>query len=280
MTIRSSNVYGIYYFTGTGNSLSIAKQVADGLKGEIELKNIADALKMSVAESKKEIEVKGNDSRVAIVVFPVYYWGLPLGVLKFIENHNWEMYSAVYAIATNGGLPGKALEQMADVLYRKGIHLDGGFLIQMPGNYIVNYSAFPDRYQNRLLRRSRVRTNGIIEIIRKGEKYPIEKGGLFIDRIFSKCYYAGIEDFREKDSRFNIDSDCISCGVCQKVCRFDNISLVEGKPSWQHRCEQCMACIQWCPHTAINYGSKTQTRKRYHHPMIGVKDIMAVQGES
>jgi Pyruvate/2-oxoacid:ferredoxin oxidoreductase delta subunit len=30
-----------------------------------------------------------------------------------------------------------------------------------------------------------------------------------------------------------------------------NIKIADGKPLFLHKCEQCMACIQWCPKSAI-----------------------------
>jgi len=27
--------------------------------------------------------------------------------------------------------------------------------------------------------------------------------------------------------------------------------MFDGRPVWQHHCEQCFACLQWCPKEAI-----------------------------
>jgi hypothetical protein len=35
-----------------------------------------------------------------------------------------------------------------------------------------------------------------------------------------------------------------------------------------------MACLQWCPAEAIQYGKATKARKRYHHPQAKAKDFM------
>ncbi|MCB2357259.1 hypothetical protein [Clostridium estertheticum] len=40
------------------------------------------------------------------------------------------------------------------------------------------------------------------------------------------------------------------------------------------KCEQCFACLQWCPQKAIQYGKKTAMRKRYHHPDVEIADIL------
>jgi Fe-S-cluster-containing hydrogenase component 2 len=59
-----------------------------------------------------------------------------------------------------------------------------------------------------------------------------------------------------------------------RVCPVGNIRLVDGRPKWQHRCEQCLACLQWCPEQALQFGKHTARRERYHHPQISVKDLM------
>jgi Fe-S-cluster-containing hydrogenase component 2 len=53
-----------------------------------------------------------------------------------------------------------------------------------------------------------------------------------------------------------------------------NIGIVDDWPIWQHRCEQCFACLQWCPQEAIQFGSNTANRKRYHHPNVRLADML------
>ena len=77
------------------------------------------------------------------------------------------------------------------------------------------------------------------------------------------------------DKSFFADEKCTSCGICEKLCPAGNIVITEGKAVWQHRCEQCFACLQWCPAEAIQYGKNTKSKKRYHHPEISLKDIIA-----
>lgn len=42
-----------------------------------------------------------------------------------------------------------------------------------------------------------------------------------------------------------------------------NIRLENGKPVWGSDCARCTACINRCPHGAIEYGNKTQGKERY-----------------
>jgi ferredoxin len=77
---------------------------------------------------------------------------------------------------------------------------------------------------------------------------------------------------------FNITNACDGCKICTKVCPVKNIIMENNKPVFNSRCEQCMACIQWCPQKAINYKTKTQSRKRYHHPSITIQEIIKNNG--
>jgi uncharacterized Fe-S center protein len=84
----------------------------------------------------------------------------------------------------------------------------------------------------------------------------------------------------EMDKYYSVSNDCNKCGICAKVCPVDNIGLDEvGRPYFRHHCEQCVACIQFCPKRAINYKDKTQSRKRYTNPAIKYADLAALNGK-
>ena len=83
-----------------------------------------------------------------------------------------------------------------------------------------------------------------------------------------------IKSLVNKDKGFNVSEACNGCETCSKVCPVGNIQMQEGKPIFLHHCEQCVACVQWCPQQAINFKNKTQKRGRYHHPDITLADMM------
>jgi epoxyqueuosine reductase QueG len=55
----------------------------------------------------------------------------------------------------------------------------------------------------------------------------------------------------------------------------NNIVLNGGVPEWKHTCQECLACLNFCPKQAIQHGKKTANRSRYHHPEVTLKDIMS-----
>lgn len=255
----------ILYFTGTGNSLQVAKDISDELGG-IELYPLA-----SLAD-EEEIEIK---AMVFGIVFPTYFACLPLIVEKTAKKLKINKETYVFAVSTQGGSPGAVLKQLNDILQEKGEKLDSGFLVNMPGNYIVKYGAFPLIMQNRAFNRKKNKVKEIAAIVgaRKGRKYELSK--LVIDRIFTKTMHKGLENTHIKDKEFWANENCNACGTCERICPVKNIELSENKPAWKHNCEQCMACIQWCPKEAIQYSNKTLKRARYRNPYVNLSGIIS-----
>lgn len=81
-----------------------------------------------------------------------------------------------------------------------------------------------------------------------------------------------IRSLKHYDKYFKTDSRCNGCGICHKVRPVGNISMIDSRPIWQHRCEFCQACISFCPQKSIQWKSATQTKGRYHF-----KEISAIQ---
>ncbi len=79
----------IYYFSGTGNSLHVARTIAEQL-GESKLVNIA-RLKLGAVEDK-------NDTLG--IVFPVFYLDAPNIVKDFVKKLRLDANAYVFSIAT------------------------------------------------------------------------------------------------------------------------------------------------------------------------------------
>ncbi|MBE6072218.1 MAG: 4Fe-4S ferredoxin [Clostridium butyricum] len=245
----------IYYFTGTGNSLQIADDLSKQL-GNCTIHKIAE-----YSGEKISADTLG-------VVFPVYNWGLPLILCDFLKKLNISNGTYIYTVANYGGLPGKALDQCRDILKDKNIILSSGFLINMPGNYIIGYGAKSKQAQEKLFAKEKKKVNDIVNFVKNRKKGDIEKSNLIIDRVFTNYFYKDIVNFHEADKNFTVNNKCISCGLCAKRCPVNNITIKDGKPVWNHKCELCVACIQSCPKEAINYAGKTEKRNRYLNPNV------------
>jgi ferredoxin len=249
----------IYFFTGTGNSLKAAKDIAESLM-ECEIVAICKNI---------DINIPTGYERIGFV-FPVYYFGLPKMVADFIRRVNLSKENAKYyfAVAVPGGISGKPIVQMDRLLSKKGLHLDYGIKIRMNANYIINYGSIGLYYVTAMKAYAK-RMGKIICDIKNMETNEIEKYNEHIEKIYLNC----ICNVHNMDDGYNINDSCTSCGICTSVCPAGNITLNDGRPVFHHRCECCMACIQHCPQKAINYRDKTQKRKRYTHPDIRHTEI-------
>jgi ferredoxin len=53
------------------------------------------------------------------------------------------------------------------------------------------------------------------------------------------------------EKSFQLNHNCIGCGIFVQVCPVENIKIVNNEPTWLHKCETCYACYEWCPNEAI-----------------------------
>lgn len=248
----------IIYFTGTGNSLMVAKAIA------VELED-AEVVPIS------RLRIDTAYDRLGLV-FPVYWGGLPLlvqGVLPALKNFQ-ETY--IFAIATHAGGPGQTLSQLRAELQQVGSDLSAGFFLKMPSNYIISYSAPSEQSIERDLTNAERVISNIIAIIRgKITHRPAEDFHPFFGT--SSSYNQFIAGVNKSDEKFWIDENCTECGICERVCPVQNITLDNGQPQWLHKCEQCLACINWCPEEAIQFGTGTSSRGRYTNPQVSPEDM-------
>jgi ferredoxin len=253
----------VYYFSATGNSLVVAKAIAEKL-GDTKLINMAHR---DAANPKPESQRVG-------LVFPVYIFGLPLIVTRLIKKLQVPKDSYVFAVAVHGGMPCATLSQAARLFSDKGMHLSSGFAVTMVDNYTPLGGAMPVEKQKARFEKAARKIDEICASIERRES-SIDRGWPLVNWLFSGLMYRNAAPKMPGfDKQFFADSNCNGCGVCEKICPVANIRMNEHRPVWQHRCEQCFACLHWCPQAAIQYGKKTAGRTRYHHPDVKIQDII------
>lgn len=245
----------IYYFSATGNTLRIARLMAEQM----------DARLIPMAGNRNAVCESG---RIGLL-FPVYFWGLPRTAARFIRGLSVSSPNPyIFTAATCAGLPGGALGMAQNLLSERGLPLAYGVTVRSAANFIEEYNPWP-KDAGKLLRRADQQALEAAQAILRGELRPVPAFSLK-DRLFYGVY----QRFKlDRDEGFWADARCTGCGVCARVCPNGNISLKEGRPVFRRRCEHCTACIHWCPQKALQWKSATARRRRYHHPEISLKDM-------
>jgi ferredoxin len=209
------------------------------------------------------------------LIFPVHIWGLPPLVVDFINRLQPNSPKYYFALAVNAGQVAATLLQLEKLFLAKGFDLDAGFSIDMPSNYIPWGGAIAEEKQQKKFKEALGKIKSIAGDIKAQKKLEPEKGPLWQNILFSFFYRKSFPHVHKMDKSFWTDEKCNSCLICEKICPVRNISITDGKPIWQHHCEQCFACLQWCPEEAIQCGKNTIGKKRYRHPEIKLQDMLA-----
>jgi ferredoxin len=252
----------IYYFSGTGNSLWVARAIAERLGG-------ANLIPMANGDA----ENTSPNTPVVGLIFPVYVFGLPLIVTRFIKKLKIPNDTYLFAVAVNGGMLCATLQQAQRLCSDQGMVLSAGFSVRMVDNYTPIAGAIPLEKQKIRFEEAEMRIEGFCAAITNRQR-SLNPGWPIVNWLFSGMYRKWVRKNAAIDKPFTADSNCNGCGTCEKVCPVANIKMNDRKPAWQHHCEGCFACLHWCPQQAIQYGKKTNGRTRYHHPEVTLQDII------
>jgi len=254
----------IYFFTGTGNSLKVAKDIAEKLMF-CEL--------IPIAKVWQRANVESTSDNVGFI-FPLYYSGLPKIVYDFIEKIDLTKSKYFFTVVTSAGdITDLPLQQIEKLLKVKTKSLNAGFMINMPNNYIIGYDIHSEKRQKEFFESEKAQVEKIVDII-KNKKSNVNQDIFKKDLTRAERFNAKFrKDVNDSDKNFYIDENCSNCGICELICPVNNIILVDGIPKWQHRCQQCLACINFCPERSIQFGKGTLKTQRYHHPDIRIQDI-------
>jgi ferredoxin len=250
----------IYYFTGTGNSLSCARELSS---------NIPDSELIPMAGIKDMV----CHAEKAGFIFPLYYWGIPEIAGRIIRQLDLSKTKYLFYILISGGLssPHRINGFLNKIMKNKNKKINFGYRIVMPSNYISKYDSDDHDLINKKIRNSRIILKSLSDKINNNKEDVIKDRFPFIAGIMNNLWKMNVN---KSDRNFFFTDKCNSCSTCQNVCPVNNITMINGHPVWNNKCQECMACIQFCPRNAIQSGNKTENRIRYHHPDITVDDII------
>lgn len=231
----------VLYFTGTGNSLYIARQIA-GKDGEIL------SIPQLVKEGKYDIEADEIG-----IVYPIYGHMPPNMVRRFIQRANLKA-DYLFAVLTYGARKCNAVEIWEDISSHAGKKFDYISTIVMVDNWLPNFDMNEQvMIDKHIPENLQMITEDLAS--RKQWHEPVTQEERDMHAGFMK--YSGINPetgfLVQSQNYFDITDACIGCSACVSVCPKGNYKMTSRGVSTQGECEFCFACIQNCPQKAIKF---------------------------
>lgn len=288
----------IYYFSGTGNTLTVARKIAKRINAKlIPIPKVTNTEKIYIT------------AQTIGIVFPSYLAvviGMPLIIERFIKKITNIKSLHIFAVCTCGGyenvnaLP--SLNKLKHSIRSCGGKLSSEYSVRLPMNNLdYNHIPIPiEKDSDIIINRSKNKIDAICDCIlkKRSTRYKFAKIlFLFLMKpLFSLMKKPIINILKEKakepmdskleyselisltDKSIIVDEKCNGCGICAKVCPVNNIKIIDKKPLFLHKCEMCFACDEWCPSDAIHHWSRDEG-VRYHHPEVSLSDMFIYNNE-
>ena len=276
----------IYYFSGTGNSLHVARELQHRIPGS----TLTPIVRLLGRDA-----IKTSADTVGLV-FPNFCLTIPIPLYDFLGKVDLASARYVFAVCTRGGTPSEAFDFINAILGKQGKRLSAQLNVTMPWNHPLgpddligtNTEERVLRLESEMLEKLGPFAESILEskehlVEDTDASYEIPRWIWAINSLIPKSLnYASHRHMYQNLIQFFCDSNCVGCGVCEQVCLSHKIQMVGKKPVWREepKCYGCFACINYCPQQAIQiasrapfYKSYTGVYGRYHHESITHMDI-------
>lgn len=247
----------VFYFTATGNSLYVAKQLEEH--------------PVSIAQAIHDKEKVYRAERIGIVC-PVFGHEMPELVKDFLRASRFET-DYFYIVLTYGRFHGGAAELAEKFVSTLGIRPAYINVILMVDNFLPVFDMDEERAIDKKVEEQ-------LEPIKKdiAKKVRAISPVTEKDREIHQIYldYAAKTPPDALSHLYQITDACISCGICRKVCPKGCFHLEGQKSVWNPEgCISCMACIHACPMLAIHLTEPEKNPKaRYRNENISICEII------
>lgn len=265
----------LFYFSGTGNSLHIARELQNRLPGTT----------LTPIISHLDDKMIRSNAETMGFIFPLYLMTVPAPVRSFLKRIDLNNVKYIFTVVTYAGTLCLADGYVSHCLKKYNHRLNAFFLIKMisnsptglrPGTGNPNWvNEISREHVTTLEKSAEDKLIQISKIISNQETYTAERTKGIVKSMLAGLISAMTANMKTKIP-FYPDATCNACQICEKVCPSKKIKLVNNKPVWQKNlpCYYCYACFNYCPQQAILVNKKYTTKSgRYHHPSITATDI-------
>ncbi len=240
----------IYYLSGTGNSLYVARLLA----------GLTDDDFCSITSPKQT-----TDSIIGLV-FPIYAWGVPGLMREFIEAKLTTLLPQgveyVYAVMTCGTDMGYADKLLRKLLSRQGLTLNAVFTVIMPNTYVAfpGFKVDSQEVVNKKMSDVPAKTRHVADCI-NGRRDAAEVRRGPIPFTYTYIIRPLFNAFLLNDNGLKVEHNkCILCGMCVRQCPVGNIYMRQGTVGFikDDRSTGCAECFHVSPKNAIQWGRITK----------------------
>lgn len=253
----------IFYFTGTGNSLYIAKQIE---KDPVSIPRIIH----------NENQTYAADS-IGIVA-PIYGHEVPHMVREFLQKATFKT-DYFYMLLTYGNRHGGAAELAQKLCREYGVSVNYINVILMVDNWLPSFDM---NEQKAIDKRIPEQLAPILADLgaKKNAVSPVTDTDRAAHRQFLERMAKQPADAWQQLIR--VTDACVGCGICESVCPSASIRMKNGRAEYTPgKCQTCLACAHACPRKAILLTvPEKNPNARYCNEHISLQEIISANRQN
>lgn len=199
-------------------------------------------------------------------MYPVHYSVPPMFMREFLDEYQEafagkEIISAVSQMFYSGDGARTVEDFLPDTC-----KLIDAWHINMPNNIpnIPGVPIAPKGGIKRKVKRALRKTDKMAAAI-KNEDFAKRHCSRFAVKIGESQRPAGMRSEQSKRSKVWVSDECISCGLCVRICPTRNFTM-QKKAVPQGRCTLCLRCENRCPAKAITVLFERPVKRAYPGP--------------
>ncbi len=244
-------------FTGTGNTLTAAEQLARRLIAA------GKTVRLVPLEKSEQLDAAGFDKDATLgLAVPVACFTTYPTVWRFIDALPEGEGRGVFFLATMGGTGAGMQGPIGRALARKGYRLLAAKTVTACGNY--GNGAATDAEREAAFAKMCAKIDAFAERLLAG------RGGWsrgWFNPVSAFFFWLGQKRISFRGFRrffpATVDSArCTGCGVCAALCPERAITLRDGKASIGEACQSCQRCVGFCPAGAVGFPGKSARQYR------------------
>jgi ferredoxin len=242
----------IQLFSGTGNTLYVAKKIAEKLD------------KSLIIPFKTGDNIKCNHY---ILLFPVYAYTIPKVVKDYLKQTDIQA-SKISVIVTYGSTVGAVFQDIKKLFHKKGLVVTYFNKVKCPENF---QELFPVNLKKNAITLANIPNK--VELIAKDIQNSTSNKpthSSILTYLVSRFFLAFSNTLFLKNHIRK--KRCTKCKLCMKICPMKAIYFTNKIKFNNKLCTYCQRCINLCPAKAIHMLGE-MTQEKYINKNISIDEL-------